>query len=174
MKYQLNAQLLSYKQMPEKLSRIPLIICYFLLSVCAIFPSQEECSRTRNLRCGMVYVCETVFSLKKMMGIIWNGELREWEHVKNENWELIIQVLELGASEEVTMRNSKIWSSWLQGIVHAICLWNYNSVGQGIEEKPVKGHYNNQNPFWVRRFPKPKLAGAESVTGKNHCVDDLS
>lgn len=70
MKYQLNAQLLPYKQMPEKLSGTSLMICPFPMSVCAIFASQEECNRTRNLRCGMVYVCETVFSLTKMMGMI--------------------------------------------------------------------------------------------------------
>lgn len=55
--------------------------------------------------------------------------------MKNENWELIIQIQELGASKEVTMRNSKIWSSWLQGIVDAICLWNYSSVGQSDRGK---------------------------------------
>lgn len=55
--------------------------------------------------------------------------------MKNQNSELIIQVQELRASKEVTMRNSKIWSSWLQGIVDAICLWNYNSVGQSDRGK---------------------------------------
>lgn len=55
--------------------------------------------------------------------------------MNNENWELIIQVEERRASKEVTMQNSKIWSSWLQGIVDAICLWNYNSVGQSDRRK---------------------------------------
>lgn len=43
-----------------------------------------------------------------------------------------------------------------------------------MEEQPIKGHYIKKKSLLAQKVPEHKLAGAESVTGKYHCIHTFS